>query len=71
MPDVPIPKSVMGEAQQAGFVFYTAAEKPGPLGDFHKKELEAKGWKQVRSKSASLSGSTLTGIVQEYTKAAR
>jgi hypothetical protein len=67
-PDVPLPKSIQGEAMKAGFVFFSAEEKPKPLGEFYKKELEAKGWKLGRNHTAPHGLTTLTGVIQEYTK---
>jgi hypothetical protein len=67
-PDVPLPKSIQGEAMKGGFVLFSAAEKPKPLGEFYKKELEAKGWKLGRNHAAPHALTTLTGVIQEYTK---
>jgi len=67
-PDVALPPSVDGEPSKAGFILYSAKAKPAPLADFHKKDLETKGWKLGKNRSAALSGTTLTGVVQEYTK---
>ena len=67
-PDAALPPSVDGEPVKAGFIFYVAKDKPAPLAAFHQKDLEAKGWKLGRNDSGPLAGTTLVGIVQEYTK---
>jgi hypothetical protein len=67
-PDVALPPSVDGEPSKAGFIFYAAKAKPAPLAEFHKKDLEAKGWKLGKNRSAALAGTTLTGVVQEYAR---
>ena len=67
-PDVAFPPSVDGEPVKAGFIFYVAKDKPGPLAAFHQKDLEAKGWKLGRNDTGPLAGTTLVGTVQEYTK---
>jgi hypothetical protein len=67
-PDVALPPSVDGEPVKAGFIYYNAKAKPAALGDFHRNDLQAKGWKLARSESAAVAGTKLTGLVQEYVK---
>ncbi len=45
-----------------------AAQKPAELAAFYQKELPAKGWTLGRNDAKPLSGTTLTGVVQEYRK---
>lgn len=68
-PDVPIPSGVKdNEVLRSGWVTYMAAQKPAELAAFYQKELPAKGWTLGRNDTKPLSGTTLTGVVQEYRK---
>jgi hypothetical protein len=67
-PDVALPPTVQDRPVKAGIIFYSAKGKPAEMAAFHQKDLEAKGWKLGRNDSAPVPGSTLTGVVQEYTK---
>jgi hypothetical protein len=67
--DVAIAPSVDGEPMKGNFVFYTAKDNAKALADFHKKDLEAKGWKLGRNDTTKLAGTTsLSGAIQQYEK---
>ena len=66
--DVAVAPSVDGEAMKGSFVFYSARDKAPALADFHKKDLEAKGWKIGRNDVNKLPGTTLSGAIQQYEK---
>jgi|SRR5687768_2604876 len=68
MKDVAIAPSKDGEPMKTAFIFYTAKEAAPALAEFHKNDLEAKGWKIGRNDVTKLPGSTMSGAVQQYEK---
>ena len=55
---------------KGAFVFYSAKDKAPALAEFHKKDLESKGWKATRNDVNKLPGTTLGGAIQQFEKGA-
>ncbi len=66
--EVAIAPSAHEEPMKSAFIFYTAKENAPALAEFHKKDLEAKGWKISRNDVSKLPGTTMSAGIQQYEK---
>lgn len=68
MKDVAIAPSATDAPPASAFIFYMAKEEPTAVAEFHKKDLEGKGWKISRNEQKKLPGTTMSGTIQQYEK---
>ena len=68
MKEVAIAPTATEAPPPSAFIFYSAKQAAPAVAEFHKKDLEAKGWKVSRNERKKLPGTTLSGAIQQYEK---